>query len=276
MDKLHERVANDPHLYQQANDAETKYEMLVHSMMADAINEPRIREQAITRAPGSLFGASGPTLRPGTVEGEVMASLMQFKQFTMSTWGRHTWPALRAGNVGQIVNLMITGAAMGYLTMSLKQLSRGEVPPSVQDVAQQQGISELEAAAHIWGAAMAQGGGLGVMGDFLFGEMDRNGQDFSWASMGGPMMSQSEQVLKIVREAISGGGSGRHDVGSDIAKFAAGNIPIVNVWYTRLAIDYLLMWRLQEMNNPGYLERYQDRMQKQNGTQYWLAPTSAA
>ena len=50
---------------------------------------------------------------------------------------------------------------------------------------------------------------------------------------------------------------------------------MINTWYTRLALDYLFLWRLQEAASPGYLARHQQRMEQKSGIHYWLGPESA-
>ena len=58
-------------------------------------------------------------------------------------------------------------------------------------------------------------------------------------------------------------------------RLGAHNIPLVNLWYTRLALDYLVLWRLQEAVSPGYLARYESRVRNQEGGDFIVAPTSA-
>lgn len=50
-------------------------------------------------------------------------------------------------------------------------------------------------------------------------------------------------------------------------------LPFVNLYYTRIAADYLIFHSLQESVNPGYLERSERRMRQQTGQTYWLSPS---
>jgi hypothetical protein len=279
LDHLDELEKADPHQAQDVYETRGLFHMLFHNAMADAINEPRAREAAAARAPLSGLGLSGPAVRPGTVLGEIASSFFQFKGFVNSAVGRHFVPAVTGGRpFSMLAHLIISTSLAGYLTMAAKALSRGETPRSPQDLIDTQGIGLPEAGGKLWLAALAQGGGLGMYGDFLFGQMDRNGADFDLTSLGGPLLSQGEQVAKIVRQAISGGEvngmDGRSQIPGELAKMAASNVPIINTWYTRTALDYLLFWRLQEAASPGYLQRYQDRMQEKAATHYWLPPAT--
>jgi hypothetical protein len=97
--------------------------------------------------------------------------------------------------------------------------------------------------------------------------------------MGGPLISDAEQAANIVYQAVHGGAvnesTGKSRIPGELAHFAGSNIPMVNLWYTRLALDYLINWRLQEWASPGYLDHYQAKQERKGGVRYWMGPTSA-
>jgi hypothetical protein len=45
----------------------------------------------------------------------------------------------------------------------------------------------------------------------------------------------------------------------------------MNLFYTRAALDYLIIYRIQEALNPGFLRRMEQRAERDNGQTYWLA-----
>ncbi|HEX4041781.1 MAG TPA: hypothetical protein VHY10_08785, partial [Xanthobacteraceae bacterium] len=51
--------------------------------------------------------------------------------------------------------------------------------------------------------------------------------------------------------------------------------PVVNFWATSWAFQYLLLYRLQEWMHPGYVERYQRKMENEQGVHFLLRPTTA-
>ena len=59
-----------------------------------------------------------------------------------------------------------------------------------------------------------------------------------------------------------------------LAKMARQNLPFANIWYTKLAFDYGIYYRLMEYLSPGYLERYERTMKQNAGTEFWLRPTA--
>jgi hypothetical protein len=156
--------------------------------------------------------------------------------------------------------------------MNAKLIAKGQAPRSLVG-------ADPEETMRIWAASLAQGGGLGIYGDYLFGEQNRNGLEFTLSSVAGPAIGDMEQVAQIVRQATHGGAinekTGQSQIGPELMRLGAHNIPLVNLWYTRLALDYLVLWRLQEAVSPGYLQRYEHRVRTEEGGNFILPPTSA-
>lgn len=247
-------------------DLRLRFATMVHNILDDTVSEPRAREHS-----GMTRGTQA-----GTVWGEIARSFFQFKGFINAVVGRHLVPAARGyagySPVSLMAHFIIGSALAGYVSMNAKAISRGEQPKGIVG-------ADLAGTAKIWGASLAQGGGLGLYGDFLFGELNRNGSDFDWGSIGGPILSDSEALAKIVRQSISGGAvssrTGRSQIPGELVKLASQNIPLVNLFYTRLALDYLVLWRLQEAASPGYLQRFEERVRDKEGSSFIVPPTSA-
>ena len=243
-----------------------KFRTMIHNVLDDTVSEPRARERS-----GMTRGSAA-----GTVWGEIQRSFFQFKGFVNAIVGRHLVPAARGyagySPVSLMAHMIIGSTLAGYVSMNMKMIARGEAPKSIVG-------DNVGDTLKIWGAAFAQGGGLGLYGDFLFGELNRNGNDFDWGAIGGPMLSDSEQLAKIVRQSISGGAvnstTGRSQIPGELVKLGSQNIPLINLWYTRVALDYLVLWRLQEAASPGYLQRYEDRVRDQEHSRFLVSPTSA-
>jgi hypothetical protein len=68
----------------------------------------------------------------------------------------------------------------------------------------------------------------------------------------------------------------RGQVPAEALRFVRSNTPFANLFYARLAIDYALMWRAQEALSPGYLERYERRLEEERGVEFIVRPTDAA
>ena len=248
-----------------------RFRAMVHNIIDDTTAEPRLREQA----------AVSHGKHAGTVWGEAARSFWQLRGFATAVVGRHLVPAARGfagySPVATTAHLILGLTLAGWLSLNAKRIVAGKTPLGLTG-GEQDAEGKGWTTPKIWTAALLQGGGLGLYGDFLAGDANRAGKTFSWASMGGPAVSDSEQIAQIVQSAIAGGDvnptTGRSPIPAELLRLAGSNIPVVNLWYTRLAIDYLILWRLQEAASPGYLQRYESRERDQGGG-WTVAPTSA-
>src|SRR3546814_9952408 len=133
--------------------------------------------------------------RPGTIAGEILRFIGQFKSFPAAILqktvgrelygrgykpsayganpGRELSQALRSGNGEKlgIAQLMVWTTLFGYGAMSAKDLLKGREPRPADE-------------PMTWVAAMLQGGALGLYGDFLFGEANRFGGGVISSSLG--------------------------------------------------------------------------------------------
>lgn len=205
--------------------------------------------------------------KPGTVEGESLRFLMQFKSFpiTMTTkvGGRLLW-----GNVGGkadkmgMVQFLVGTIILGYMAMSLKSIQRGQTPRELLDP-----TYGLKPATII--AAFVQGGGAGIYGDFLLGETNRFGRSML-DTLAGPGLGILADVDEIRAKLMYG-----DDATASALRLAMNNMPFVNLFYTRAALDYLILYQLQEWANPGYLRRLEKRIAKEQGQRYLLPKPSS-
>ena len=67
---------------------------------------------------------------------------------------------------------------------------------------------------------------------------------------------------------------GDEDIAGDVLRFAKGNIPFANLFYTKQAMDYLIWYQLQETINPGYLRRMEKRVERENNQKFIVRPSS--
>jgi hypothetical protein len=51
------------------------------------------------------------------------------------------------------------------------------------------------------------------------------------------------------------------------------NTPFLNLFYTRAALDYLILYHIQEALNPGSLRRMEQKLKKENGQEFLLPPS---
>lgn len=237
----------------------------LRTMTIDRMHHAVIEPGARTRA----FMTRGT--QPGTVPGEALRFIGQFKSFPVAFMqmaigreiygkGYDTMGDYLKNGKGDMLGLasfigMTIG--MGYIAMSVKDMIKGKNPRPVDDW-------------RTWAAAAVQGGGLGLYGDFLFGKFSRTGGTLS-ASMGGPVIGAADTVADLWTKIRSG-----DDAAASAFQAVLSNTPFMNLFYTRIALDYLIIYQIQEALNPGFLRRMEGRVQREHGQTYMFPPSQYA
>jgi hypothetical protein len=225
----------------------------------------------------TLFSRNAQTwggLQAGTPAGSAARLIMQFKTYPITFMNRvyeRERTAAGSWDVPGIVQMIALTTALGYVALELRSIARGRDPRA----------SNAETGgdyAKLVFAALTQGGGLGLYGDFLFGDSSRLGAG-PVLSMFGPTAGTLDDVAKTVqafRRIVEDDPRAADDVATGAIGLLRNNLPLANLFYTRAALDYLVWFRLQEAVNPGYLARYEDRMRRENDVTFMLSPTVAA
>lgn len=233
----------------------------LQQLYADEVNSAVISPDARTLA----FVRQGT--QAGTPIGEALRLFWQFKTFGIAIMQRalmrefYGYDYGRGGRFGTselrgLATLMAGGLAFGYVAMSAKDMIKGRKPRPLDN-------------PKTWAAAMAQGGAMGIYGDFLFGEGNRFGQGFL-TTLGGPTVGKADQAFTLWNAFKNG-----DDAAAKAVKFGISNTPYANLFYTRMAADYLFLYDVQESLNPGYLRRMERRVEQETGSEWWLRPTQA-
>jgi hypothetical protein len=238
---------------------ETREDMAdrVQQLYADELNSAVISPDARTLA----FVRQGT--QAGTPIGEALRLFWQFKTFGIAImqrafmreyYARGGYGRIGMSEIQSLAILMAGSAAFGYVAMSAKDLIKGRKPKPLDN-------------PKTWAAAMAQGGAMGIYGDFLFGETSRFGGGFL-ETLGGPTVGKASDTYRLYQELRSGEAKA-----ANTFRFALQNTPYANLFYTRMALDYLFLYEVQEAMNPGYLRRMERRVEKENGQEWWLRPS---
>jgi len=226
---------------------------------------PGARERAILRR----------GYRPGTVGGELLRFIGQFKSFSVvsmtKVMGRHMYGAgevtmrkqlMRGvGSNLALVNTILMTTFLGMGVYQLKEMLKGRKPRQLDQ--------------KLFMAGLLQGGGLGIYGDFLFGEANRFGGG-TLGTIAGPGLGTAGQIVDLLQKARGVVAGSEADVRGETLRLVKQNLPFANLFYTRAALDYLLWYRLQESINPGYLRRMERRLKSQNGQEFFIPPSSVA
>lgn len=224
-----------------------------------AVLSPDFKERAIAK------GATAP----GTVWGEIRRDMLLFRMFSVGMVSK-VLPRIvasmpegsRYSRAAIATSFAIGSMLAGGMSYQVKEISKGRNPRDILD-------------PWFWIAAAAQSGGLGIFGDFMFSDFNRFGQGVPETIMGPFWGGTANDFMKLtlgnIRQAAEDKDS--HFLAESL-KFVKNNF-VPNLWYTRAALDHLLFYQLQEMANPGYLERMKERVEKENNTTWWWDPQDA-
>lgn len=209
----------------------------------------------------------------GTGVGELARATMQFKSFPIAMISRH-WrrmldsqasmegaPAM-ANKAAYTAALMVTGTALGAIAFQTKQMIQGKDPVDMT-------------TGKFWSRAMAQGGGLGFLGDIVLGDttQDRSPLDSFGRLTLGPTFGSAADVWELTKGNIDESMAGKDThAGAESLRFARSHLPYVNLWYGKAAMDHLLLHSVQENLSPGYLDRQRSKAQKDWDQGYFWAP----
>ena len=236
-------------IYDARRDLENRWRTMIVDQATQGVVMPGVKARA------TMFRGTAP----GTVTGELLRSIGQFKAFPVAVLqGPMARELYATGNkvdaIKGIANLIVWSAVGGYLGMNLKELAKGREPRPMD-------------SWEVFVAAMAQGGGLGIYGDFLFGDMKNRFGGNAISTLAGPVAGDINSLVDLAQRLRDG-----DDVAAATLRALYANMPF-NMFYTKAVLDYTILFQLQEAINPGYLRRMENRLEKDYDQQYIYSPS---
>lgn len=215
---------------------------------------------AITRA------AITQGARAGTFGGELGRSVMLFKSFPLAMVLRNidrirSIPTVQ-GKVAYSMALLTSLTVFGALSIELKDLVSGKNPRDAT-------------TGKFWGAAFAQGGGLGIFGDVLYTGLGGNSRagNPNWTNLGGPVLGGLADLGNVTLGNLGQAMQGKDTkAAAELLRFTRSNLPFLNLWFLKAAVDHMGFNELQENVSPGYLARQRTAARRDWGTSYWWEP----
>ncbi|MGN6479493.1 hypothetical protein [Luteibacter sp.] len=228
-------------------------------------------------AGGSVADQVGLGLDPssrGTLFHEMMSWILFLKQTPLGIFKTHMfdvpnglddWKSAWAYRA----KFMAGSAALGALGLELKNVVNGQDP---EDLLTKKGLGKILVAS----------GGLGMYGDFFFGDKGDH-QNGALAKLLGPGATMAEDAINIFHNGISaasGAAGVEPDAGeSTVApdQFGAQALrfgrnytaPLTRLWYLKAAFNHMVYNNLMENLSPGYRDRVEQRMAQRNQTTWW-------
>lgn len=235
-------------------DLQTRLRTMFRDRIDFAVLTPDAKTRSFTR-----FGTAA-----GTVEGEALRYVMQFKSFPIAVmqkvWGRETIGRADEGKGAAFMNfarMFLLTTLFGYGSMTAKELLAGKNPRKIENA---------EDFRKTFLAAAAQGGGLGIYGDFLFGEVNRMGGGPT-ATLLGPAYGTVVNLADIYTRVRDGDSAAQAAL-----RFAINNTPGSNLWWFRTGFDYAIGYQMFEMMKPGFFARTRRRVKRENNQTFWMRP----
>lgn len=244
-----------------------KLQQFILTEMDFATPVPGARERALV---------TGGT-RPNTLAGQLMRSVAMYKTFPVTIITGHLMRGLTLSTQGKdqagkyLASFFISATIMGAMAVQMKNMAKGKdpIPMNVNS----------EEGKKFWQAALLQGGGVGIFGDFVFADHNRFGS--------GPAMTFAGPVAKLVddtfdltvgnlQEAIKGEDT---QMGKELANAVRRYTPGGSIWYSRLAFERLVADQLQLMADDkarSSFKRKQTNARKDFGQKYWWSPGKTA
>lgn len=237
-------------------DARRRLELKLLSYVADQTSYSIVEADARTRRYTTLGQ------RPGTLGGEAVRFVMQFKGYPMAfmtrTMGRAIFGqrqdatvAARAAHIGSLLaGLMVAG----YMSMVAKDMLKGYWPP--RNPGDPRTIL----------AAWQQGGGLGIYGDFLFSKVNRFGGGLT-ETLAGPAIGSVADLANIGLDARDAALSLGQDKFSASQAFSTitGSVPYANLHLLKPTLDYLILNSIRDALSPGSVQKQLRDRRKEYG-----------
>jgi hypothetical protein len=241
----------------------TSYAALVSDLTTLAVPNTSARGRAM------VLGG----VKRGTIYGEILQSVLMYKNFPISLMGAQLRRIQLEQGVGgkalAAVDFAITMTVFGALSVQLGSLATGKDPRDMTG----------DHATAFWGAAILKGGGLGIFGDFITSVTNRFGGGLG-ETIAGPPISFIGDTAGLGGAAIKDAVNGKDSrFARDAAAYAKRYTPGTNIWYTRLALERLWWDRLQETADPDVYDKWDALARKaetEYGTDYYWQPGQTA
>ncbi len=229
--------------------AAMKYQTHIFNEESVAIIEAGVRERSIIN-----LGEAG------TIQGELGRTLFQFKGFPLAYMFRMGHRAFAQNDIKSratfLASLLAYQTLAGALIVQMQNVANGKNPEPVF-------------TPDFFGKSLLKGGGLSFLGDLMSALSDPTGRSAS-DFISGPLIGQSMKLGMLLtgmgNNIIEGKESTRM---MEIANTLKGNIPLQNLWYSKLVIDRMLYSKLQNMIDPDYLPKTQQRLENLGNSYWW-------
>jgi hypothetical protein len=245
----------------------------LHGLVSDMMN--KLILEGVPESTTLSSVALGKSIKRGTARGEVAGFLGLLKSFPVAIYQIHLRTYYReqnwsAGQIGYLPAYVVGTGGAGVLAMQLGALSSGK---DFYDMSDPRTI----------GAGMMKGGGLGILGDFLFSNINRFGGGMA-DTLAGPFFGLASDTTNLTignsAQMLRGEDT---NLTSELLEFMNDWLPGTRTWYIRLLKERLIVDQIRLEADPRarvkMLRREQKMRRKEGRSSYWpagqVSPTRA-
>ena len=199
----------------------------------------------------------------GRIEGQAWRSVMMLKSFPLTIATTHLYRAAfqaANGEKAQYTGLLLaTTTVLGGIALTAKDIAAGREPRPMDN-------------PKFFAAALVQGGGLGIFGDYAFSDVNRFGGGIVSTAFG-PTGQLTDDIVKLtlgnLQEAVRGEET---NVLGESARFAERYTP--DIWQTQLLKNALFdqIEMLADEDAQRKYNRIVRKRQKDYEQGYWWKP----
>lgn len=154
-------------------------------------------------------------------------------------------PVNNLSGIKTMAQYAASATATGYLAVAMHSLAKGEAPPNPLD-------------PKTFTEAMLRSGAGGMIGDTVHGMMyDKDIATGAAKLLAGPVLSQAWPIGNMVSNAIKS-----KPIGPAVTDFALKQIPGNNLFWSKAAINYLVLDEIRNAVDPGFYVKKQIRDMK--------------
>jgi hypothetical protein len=256
---------SSPRLIEKARtDLAQKIKVMYQDSNDSAVIIPGSREQAVFEQ----------GTQPGTVPGEGMRFIAQFKTFPLAVYTKHIERDILAGGAKNIkegisgvgdtggdllgVAGLIAGMSFfGGLGVMAVDFTRGREQRDWTKIG-----PYIEAAKH--------GGGFALLSSLILDEYgDSSIYQKTIGTLLGPVLNDFPDIVSLTIGAFNGQPKAKKAL-----DLLHSYTPGQNIFYSRAIMDYLIFYNMQEMIDPGSLYRMEKAVKSHTGQEFNIPPSS--
>lgn len=237
----------------------------LHGLVGDMMN--KIILEGVPEATTLSSVALGKNIKRGTARGEVAGFLGLLKSFPVAIYQIHLRTYFReqkwgAGQMGYLPAYVVGTGGAGVLALQLGALASGKDFYDMTD-------------PRTLGAGMLKGGGLGILGDFLFSNINRFGGGMA-DTLAGPFFGLASDTTNLsignFAQMLKGE---KTSLTAEALEFLNDWTPGTRTWYLRLLKERLIVDQIRLEADPKartkMLRRERKMRREQNRSSFWPA-----